>query len=140
VCQAGTCATGAPLSCDDGEFCTVDTCSAALGCRHERLGYAAARSAIDASFFIAACVGEKVPPAIGRQLGKARGLLERAGRAPSPRKPPRLVRRAIRRLGTALAKTERAARHGLPPACATPLGEIIADAQRRARCLVEPPT
>ena len=32
VCQAGTCAAGAPLSCDDGNQCTADACDPVGGC------------------------------------------------------------------------------------------------------------
>jgi hypothetical protein len=34
VCQKGLCAAGAPLSCDDGDPCTADTCDAVKGCVH----------------------------------------------------------------------------------------------------------
>jgi hypothetical protein len=32
--DGGTCAAGAPLDCDDGKACTVDSCDPALGCVH----------------------------------------------------------------------------------------------------------
>jgi len=32
-CQAGVCYSRAPLVCDDGNPCTVDTCDASLGCQ-----------------------------------------------------------------------------------------------------------
>jgi hypothetical protein len=34
TCQSGTCTPGAPLSCDDGESCTADSCDALLGCQN----------------------------------------------------------------------------------------------------------
>jgi hypothetical protein len=32
TCQSGTCTAGAPLVCNDGNPCTVDSCDAVLGC------------------------------------------------------------------------------------------------------------
>lgn len=32
LCQAGTCAPGSPLLCDDGNVCTDETCDPAVGC------------------------------------------------------------------------------------------------------------
>src|SRR5262249_16151529 len=34
TCQAGVCAAGVPLNCDDGNACTTDTCNAVSGCVH----------------------------------------------------------------------------------------------------------
>jgi hypothetical protein len=34
TCQAGTCTPGTPLSCDDNNPCTTDTCDAVKGCQH----------------------------------------------------------------------------------------------------------
>ena len=34
VCVGGKCKPGATLTCDDGNSCTSDTCSASLGCAH----------------------------------------------------------------------------------------------------------
>ncbi|MFN8545778.1 MAG: hypothetical protein U0807_16470 [Candidatus Binatia bacterium] len=34
TCQSGTCTAGTPLSCDDGNACTTDACSATSGCSH----------------------------------------------------------------------------------------------------------
>jgi hypothetical protein len=34
TCQAGACAGGAPVSCDDGDPCTSDSCDATSGCAH----------------------------------------------------------------------------------------------------------
>jgi hypothetical protein len=33
TCQAGRCAQGTPLFCDDGSPCTIDSCDAVLGCQ-----------------------------------------------------------------------------------------------------------
>jgi hypothetical protein len=35
TCQANECVAGEPVECDDGDFCTRDTCDPELGCRHE---------------------------------------------------------------------------------------------------------
>jgi hypothetical protein len=32
TCQSGTCRAGTPLACNDGNACTTDTCSPAVGC------------------------------------------------------------------------------------------------------------
>src|SRR5262249_55835220 len=34
TCRAGDCAAGTPLDCDDGDPCTVDSCSPTSGCQH----------------------------------------------------------------------------------------------------------
>jgi MYXO-CTERM domain-containing protein len=34
LCAGGSCTTGAAVSCDDGNACTVDSCDAATGCQH----------------------------------------------------------------------------------------------------------
>ena len=34
TCTSGACVSGAPLNCNDGNACTLDTCDAAAGCRH----------------------------------------------------------------------------------------------------------
>ena len=34
-CKSGNCAAGKPLNCDDKNGCTIDTCDAKLGCKHE---------------------------------------------------------------------------------------------------------
>jgi hypothetical protein len=34
TCQAGTCKSGTPLVCDDGDACTQDACQADRGCIH----------------------------------------------------------------------------------------------------------
>jgi hypothetical protein len=35
TCQAGVCTAGSPLVCDDGEFCTTDSCDAVSGCQND---------------------------------------------------------------------------------------------------------
>ena len=32
TCQAGLCAGGTPLNCDDGDACTIDSCHPINGC------------------------------------------------------------------------------------------------------------
>jgi hypothetical protein len=34
TCQAGSCTAGAPLACDDGNDCTLDSCDPVGGCQH----------------------------------------------------------------------------------------------------------
>jgi hypothetical protein len=34
TCQAGVCAGGAAVNCDDGDSCTTDTCDPTAGCQH----------------------------------------------------------------------------------------------------------
>jgi hypothetical protein len=34
TCVGGACQSGAPLSCDDGNVCTTDSCAAPAGCQH----------------------------------------------------------------------------------------------------------
>jgi hypothetical protein len=138
TCQGGVCAPGSAPSCADGNPCTLDTCSASAGCRHERVGYADATDAVETSLLLEPCVGARVPRAVHQLLARARVLLARARGASSPKKTVRLVRRATRKLTTALARAERAARRGLPPPCADPLRRLINEAIGRTQCLLPP--
>jgi hypothetical protein len=36
ICRGGVCSPGPQLNCDDGDVCTVDTCSALAGCSNSR--------------------------------------------------------------------------------------------------------
>jgi hypothetical protein len=36
TCQGGVCTSAPPLDCDDGHFCTADSCDPALGCQNVR--------------------------------------------------------------------------------------------------------
>ncbi|HYR96802.1 MAG TPA: hypothetical protein VEM57_08695 [Candidatus Binatus sp.] len=133
TCRSGRCTAGSAPGCDDGDLCTIDTCDRISGCRHAALGYADAAGTVEASLFIATCAGEKVPGRIGRLLGQARILIERAG-GTSRGRAARLVARAAKKLRLARRAARRAEQHGLAPRCAGPLEEIIGVALARARC------
>jgi hypothetical protein len=133
-CQGGTCVAGVPPGCDDADGCTLDACDAVAGCTHARIGYAAVATAIEAGFVLPDCIGVHVPATIGRLLGRARVLLERASRA-DDQAAPRLVRRAVGKLRKAFQIARRATRR-LPAPCATPLRTVIGDAVSRAECLL----
>jgi hypothetical protein len=55
TCSAGICQPGTPLSCDDGDACTTDSCDAADGCEH------AVVSCDDG----VACTADSCSPALG---------------------------------------------------------------------------
>jgi hypothetical protein len=42
-CKGGSCFAGRPLSCDDGDACTADSCDADEGCRHVPIADGVAR-------------------------------------------------------------------------------------------------
>ena len=44
---AGTCVTGAPLDCDDGNPCTADSCDPSTGCQHTPLPYSTSCGSTD---------------------------------------------------------------------------------------------
>jgi hypothetical protein len=134
-CRAGRCAPGTAPGCDDGDVCTIDGCDATSGCAHVPLGYAEASSAVQATLFIAPCVGAKVPARVGRLLGQARTLIDRAD-ATGPAKAARLTARAERKLRHAIRTVRGAGHRALAPECAGPLAAIIADALARAGGLV----
>src|SRR5438067_12477724 len=48
---------GGDADCDDGDACTLDTCTGAAGCRHDPVGAAAVRAAIARAPAVAACPG-----------------------------------------------------------------------------------
>jgi len=135
TCRGGMCVAGVAPRCDDGDGCTEDGCDAITGCTHERVGYAAVAAAVEAGFVLPDCVGAHVPATIGRLLGRARVLLERASRAADDQAATRLVRRAVGKLRKAFQIARRATRR-LPAPCATPLRTVIGDAVSRAECLL----
>jgi len=120
----GPCA--APAGCDDGNPCTVDTCTPS-GCVHEPVGGPAAVTCPfgDGGMSPPACGGVAVPASIGARVDLALGLIAR-GQA------PRYVRKAIRQLGRAAQLVGMARRHGLYRPCADDLALRIRDARTGA--------
>jgi hypothetical protein len=129
-CNAGACVAGAPVSCDDGNACTVDSCDATEGCRHAPLGFADAQRALEASVFVPACPGNAVPRSVSAALERARGLVARAAAA-SPPRASRLLHRATHRLHTALAKM----RKRRDDRCRAALAQLLTDGLVRVACL-----
>jgi len=139
TCRAGVCTPGLAPSCDDHDRCTVDACTGAGECRHTPLGFADIDASLAPSLALPACDGQRVPPAIGRLVRKARQLVARAARQRHPPRTERLVRQALARLTKAVRITVRAGRHGLSADCASALGGIVGDGLARTACLLRTP-
>jgi hypothetical protein len=55
VCRAGAC-VGTPRSCNDGNFCTRDSCSLAVGCVHEDVSSACPPPPMNSRCEVATCI------------------------------------------------------------------------------------
>jgi len=109
-CRSGRC-VGAARTCDDADACTDDRCDPVRGCVNDRVSAGSVRIVLPEE--VDACGSIRVP-SVGKPLGQARELLERAGRARGGlRKTARLVKsalRSIKKAGTAIAPACRAKR------------------------------
>jgi hypothetical protein len=137
TCRGGTCSPGPPKSCDDHDRCTVDTCAATGECRHDRLGFDAIATSLAPSLELAACDGQRVPPAIGRLVKRARRLVEHAAHARRAKRAEQFIRRALDELTRAVRVAHRA--RDLSFDCASALGAIVSDGLGRTACLLRLP-
>src|SRR5213595_1299145 len=77
---------GSPSSsgCEDGDPCTVDTCTA-TGCLHDPAsGFAAIVCALPAPG-LQPCAGEQIPGAVTQLLDQSRSLISRATTSSRPK-------------------------------------------------------
>jgi hypothetical protein len=124
----GCLAPGARASCDDGDPCTVDSCTE-LGCLWQtRAGVDAIRCVLDRRHDLAACSLRALPAAVTEAFTRVgNGVTSRVR-----------SRRLMRLLAHARRSVRRAVRRGrMSDGCGQALLSIVATA--RARVLVEPP-
>jgi len=123
---------GTSSGCDDGDPCTVDTCTA-TGCLHDPAsGFAAIVCALPAPG-LQLCAGEQIPGAVTQLLDQSRSLISRATTSSRPKQTRRLVLKAAKALRTAAKQVTVAGKHGrLSPACVDALRSPLQEAATRA--------
>ncbi len=124
-CSGGTCVTtDVPVTCDDGDPCTEDTCSGGCTIRGVR-GDAAVTCVLAV---VPGCAGETVPAGIRQRLRQARTLLARTVTWKHRRRS-----KLLRQAGQRLAQADRAARRSrrLSEGCRTALVDGLGEASAR---------
>jgi len=120
-------------ACDDGDPCTVDECVPGRGCESTPVSGAAILSCTCERPAPAACVGQSVPPSVGRRLARACGLLDDAASALSSKR----VRKGSAALNASIAAVSKARKkHKLSSDCAGALKADLLDAKTRAAQLL----
>lgn len=123
-----------PAACSDGDVCTVDRCTAGVGCVHTALtGIAGARCLCGVA--PAACSGLTPPRNVARKADKACTLLAAADEADGKQRK-RALAKARRLLQQAKKNASRAGRGKKPKlakACADALGADYAEQRARAQ-------
>jgi len=142
VCDpaTGTC-TSPEIRCEDGDPCTLDTCTAD-GCVHEpTTGFAAVACLLpEAGLEIAPCAGERMPRSISVRYAQGRRLVGRAAQSGRIEQSRQLMGKAARVLQGAARQVATASTHGrLSPACADVLGATLEKAAGVALQLATPP-
>jgi hypothetical protein len=132
TCVEGTCTAGAPLVCDDGDACTIDSCDPATGCA----------TAPRAGFDVLACVCERGDPAVclgqpfPRSLAKrsARGCkaVSRAKGASGRKRTKFVTKAAVQFERAAKVAAKSAGRDDFSADCAQALATRFADNRTRA--------
>jgi uncharacterized delta-60 repeat protein len=128
-----------PAACNDGNGCTVDACTAGVGCAHTQLtGLAGARCLC--GVLPASCAGLTPPSNVSRKADKACSLLAAADEGEG-KKRKRALAKARRLLQQAKKNTARAGRGRKPKlekACADALGAAYGEQRARAQEALRP--
>jgi len=136
TCDGGACTAGAPVSCDDGRACTMDTCALPDGCAHHPVTYPDAREPLAPIATGDPCAGARVPARLTALRRTTSALLTRAEVTPGA-KLRKLLKRALRKLSGAARSCRKACRsHRLPDACCTSMGDRLGQAEERVGCLM----
>jgi len=136
-----TCVLGTSSGCEDGDPCTVDTCSAG-GCLHEpTTGFAAVACLLpEAGLEITPCAGDRIPRGITLRYAQGRSLVGRAAQSGRIEQSRQLVGKAAKVLQGAARRVTTAGTHGrLSPACADVLGATLEEAADLASRLAAAP-
>ena len=124
--------------CDDGDACSIDTCSPGGGCDHRPIVLADLRDGLRRRLRVGACMGQPVPGSVAKILRRARSLLVRADATSSRTRAGRFIARALRTLRhgrAALRSTQRR----VSPSCAATLRQRFDDVQTGLSCLLQGP-
>jgi hypothetical protein len=158
TCVAGACAPGTPITCDDGDACTTDTCDPVTGCSSTSAcddgdactvetcdptggctsdpmeGFAGVACLCARGVAPAVCGGASVPRGIASRFTTACTAVAKASRIDGSPKAHRLVRRAVKLLGQAERTTARAARRRLlMTSCSDGIAATLVSVQARAQ-------
>lgn len=102
TCNAGTCQSGTPLSCDDGDLCTDDSCDTVTGCVHaSRTGFPRILCRLDAidQLIASASSTDIQTPARKKLTTLMKGIrakLTKAQQASSPTKAKKPLKAAVK--------------------------------------------
>ena len=137
ACTVDTCtATGcahSPVSCSDGVLCTIDTCVAGV-CEHlPATGFDACRCEFEELPQPQPSCGTLVAGRLSTALTNAAELVDRAPGHTDPRAARPMVRRALHRLAQASRLLTRARRKGVAPVCVEEVASRIRGARTSAR-------
>ena len=127
--------------CEDGDPCTVDTCTAGR-CLHEpTTGFAAVACLLpETGLEIAPCAGERIPRSVTLRYAQGRSLVGRAAQSGRIEQGRQLVGKAAKVLQGAARRVITAGTHGrLSPACADVLGATLQEAADLASRLAAAP-
>ena len=135
------CVLGTSSGCEDGDPCTVDTCTAGR-CLHEpTTGFAAVACLLpETGLEIAPCAGERIPRSVTLRYAQGRSLVGRAAQSGRIEQGRQLVGKAAKVLQGAARRVTTAGTHGrLSPACADVLGATLQEAADLASRLAAAP-
>jgi hypothetical protein len=116
ICSGGACAAGTPLTCDDGDLCTDETCDPVAGCQPiAKTGFASVRCRLDTMVQALAAASEqgvaaKVRNKVSKQLTKGGAKLataEAAGQGRPAVKALRAVGKSLKKLSNAVRGAQR---------------------------------
>jgi hypothetical protein len=128
------CETVDTSSCDDGDPCTRDTCTAGAGCVGQPIRLDDVTTGFLGTLDLPPCASEQVPPVVDALFEKADGLVTRA--AENPPKAARLLSRGRKRLRRAAKKVTRATGRRLSTECGTALDAALEQAGGNVDCLL----
>jgi len=124
------------IDCDDGNPCTLDTCTADGRCRHVPVDFTALRLSIETQVVADACSGQRIPPLVVGLMRRAHAQVDKAAHATNPRRARRLVGHALQHLRQSRRLVAAAGGHGhLSAECASSLEARIQMAEDRGACL-----
>jgi hypothetical protein len=126
----------ADADCDDEDDCTSDRCASTLTCEHQAVHFQVG-TVLDPALGVGACRNDRVPRAIGRLLGQASRLAERASRQPKRTRVRSLLRLAKHKIEAGRRKARRAGSAGhISSGCAAGLDTLIGESWARpGECL-----
>lgn len=122
-----------PGPCDDDDACTVDACTAGVGCTHtQRVGIAGARCLCGVEHV--ACAGATPPPTVGKKAAKACVALAAADEVDGRKRKRQLAkaRRLLQQAKRSAVRAGRGKKAKIPPACAGALGAGFTEQRARA--------